>query len=100
MPRRSPPLRHTRSPAHPLTLRDRRHAYASLTLNAGGTRRLGHSVAMLMSGTRSVIEDQDLAADERIARALAVTAYERVGAETGPLTRTWYRTADQSRISW
>jgi hypothetical protein len=42
---------------------------------------------MLMSGMRTVSRTI-LAANERIARALEVTAYERLGAGTGPLART------------
>ena len=54
---------------------DLRHACASLMLNAGvpateTARRLGHSVAMLLKRYANCIEGQDLAANERIARAL------------------------------
>ena len=53
---------------------DLRHACASL-MNAGVqatevARRLGHSVAMLLKRYANCIEDQELAANERIARAL------------------------------
>ena len=52
-----------------------RHACASLMLNAGVpatevARRLGHSVAMLLKRYATCIEGQELAANERIARAL------------------------------
>jgi integrase len=54
---------------------DLRHACASLMLNAGVpatevARRLGHSVAMLLKRYANCIEGQELAANERIARAL------------------------------
>jgi len=53
---------------------DLRHACASLMLNAGvpateAARRLGHSVAMLLKRYANCIDGQELAANERIARA-------------------------------
>jgi integrase len=63
--------------ASPLARRpyDLRHACASLMLNAGvpateAARRLGHSVAMLLRRYANCIDGQELAANDRIARAL------------------------------
>jgi integrase len=66
------PRQHPRSPDGPYDLR---HACASLMLNAGvpateAARRLGHSVAMLLKRYANCIDGQELAANERIARAL------------------------------
>ena len=59
--------------ARPATLRPA--PCVRLGLNAGvpateAARRLGHSVAMLLKRYANCIEGQDLAANERIARAL------------------------------
>lgn len=51
-------------------------------------RRLGHSVAMLLKRYANCIEGQELAANERSRGHWRVTAYERLEADTGPLTRT------------
>ncbi len=63
--------------ASPLVRRpyDLRHACASLVLKAGvpatkAARRLGHSVAMLLKRYANCIDGQELAANDRIARAL------------------------------
>jgi integrase len=63
--------------ASPLARRpyDLRHACASLMLNAGvpateAARRLGHSVAMLLKRYANCIDGQELAANDRIERAL------------------------------
>ena len=63
--------------ASPLVRRpyDLRHACASLMLNAGvpateAARDSGHSVAILLKRYANCIDGQELAADDRIARAL------------------------------
>ena len=63
--------------ASPLARRpyDLRDACASLMLNSGlpateAARRLGHSVAMLLKRYATCVDGQELAANERIARAL------------------------------
>lgn len=59
-------------------------------LNAGvpateAARRLGHSVAMLLKRYANCVDGQEQAANDRIARALGMAVYERLGAGVRPL---------------